>query len=61
MRDDEVRISPPGRADLSKIRKQDHEWYLGSEDPDGTIILVPAVLVPARRITEDPAEEGVRR
>ena len=44
----EIRISPHGKADLSGVRKQQHEWYLAHEEPDGTIILTPALLVPAK-------------
>jgi|SRR6185437_11472866 len=43
----EVRIDTLGRADLSRVRKQDHVRYLAEEAADGTITLVPLVRVPA--------------
>jgi len=42
-----VRVSERGHTNLSAVRTQKHEFYIGYEDPDGTIHLVPAVLVPA--------------
>jgi hypothetical protein len=38
-----------------RIRK--HKKYLASEDADGTIHLVPAVLVPARLLDNNPLRE----
>lgn len=52
----EVKISPHGRADLSEVRTQKHQWYLATEETDGTIILVPALLVPAR-LAQVPRED----
>jgi hypothetical protein len=45
----EVRADGRGRVSLDGVRKQRHEWYLATEEADGTIILVPAVLVPAEK------------
>ena len=42
-----VRVSKAGNANLNEVRTQDHEFYLGFEDADGTIHLVPAMLIPA--------------
>lgn len=47
----EVRVDSRGRVSLESVRTQKHEWYMASEESDGTIILVPAALVPARRLT----------
>lgn len=47
MRDNEVIVDASGMASLG-FRKHGHTRYLAEEDPDGTIHLVPAVLVPAR-------------
>lgn len=38
-------------------RTRRHRKYLASEDADGTIHLVPAVLVPARLLENDPLKE----
>lgn len=43
----EIRVSVKGHCNLSGVRTQGHSFYLGHEEPDGTIILVPALLVPA--------------
>ena len=55
MREGEVTVSPKGHCNLTGVRTQDHTFYLGREDPDGTIHLVPAALVPAR-LLQQPAE-----
>jgi hypothetical protein len=47
MRKPEVLVDSRGKVSLS-FRKHKHDRYLAEEDPDGTIHLVPAVLVPAR-------------
>ena len=44
----DVRVTGKGFVDLTGVRTQEHHWYLAEEDPDGTIHLVPAVLVPAK-------------
>ena len=57
MQGHEIRISPHGKADLSAVRKQKHEWYLAHEEKDGTIILTPALLVPAKLALSPDADE----
>jgi hypothetical protein len=56
LRKGEVSVSPKGHCNLSGIRTQDHTFYLGTEDADGTIHLIPAALVPARLLL--PPERG---
>lgn len=51
MRKGEVRVDSRGRVSLEAVRTQKHVWYLATEEADGTIILVPAALVPARRLS----------
>lgn len=48
MRRKEITVNSKGQCSLSGVRTQDHRFYLGEEDPDGTITLIPAALVPAR-------------
>jgi hypothetical protein len=48
MRKNEVVVDLRGRVNLNQVRTQKHLRYLATEDPDGAIHLVPAVLVPAR-------------
>jgi hypothetical protein len=47
MRDNELIVDSRGKVSLA-FRKHNHNRYLAMEDPDGTIHLVPAVLVPAK-------------
>lgn len=57
MRKNEVLVDSRGKISLG-FRKHVHDRYLAEEDPDGTIHLVPAVLVPARlRIPSSPLRE----
>jgi hypothetical protein len=56
MRDNEVVVGLDGMASLG-WRRQDHTHYMGTEDPDGTIHLVPAVHQHAV-LSEVPAAEG---
>lgn len=53
----EITVDSRGRTSLATVRKQLHERYLGSEDDAGVITLVPAVLVPAVRITPASSPE----
>lgn len=53
----EVKVGPRGEVNLSKVRTQEHRFYLAHEEADGTIILVPAMVVPARRL-ERPRAPG---
>ena len=47
----DMQVDSQGRVNLTGLRKQeDASWYFGYRDPDGTIRLVPAVLVPARKL-----------
>jgi hypothetical protein len=53
----DMQVDSQGRVNLTGLRKkEDASWYFGYRDPDGTIRLVPAVLVPAKLKTA--AEEG---
>ena len=57
MKKNEISVDARGNTSLAGVRTQPHRYYLGTEEADGTIILVPAVLVPARRlqpVPEDP-------
>ena len=57
MRNNEVIVDSRGKISLG-FRKHVHDRYLWTEDPDGTIHLIPAVLVPARRLQGvDPDKE----
>jgi hypothetical protein len=59
----EVKADGRGRVSLGGVRRQRHEWYLATEEADGTIILVPSVLVPAEKTAtsrERPPAGGVR-
>ena len=72
----EVLIELDARRRASLGRLGHHDRYLGHEEPDGTIILVPAVVMSemqarflanpatAQQVTDflsDPASTGVRR
>lgn len=52
-----VRVSSKGHANLGDLAE--HEIYLGYRDPDGTIHLVPATAVPAKRVTSPWRGHGV--
>ncbi len=43
----EVKVDSRGHVSLNGIRTKNHDRYLAEEDPDGTIHLMPMVLVPA--------------
>jgi hypothetical protein len=43
----EVQIDSKGHVNLAEVRTKDYRWYLAEEDADGTIHLIPAILVPA--------------
>jgi hypothetical protein len=51
----DVRVDARERVSLT-FRTHKHDRYLYEEDPDGTIHLYPAVLVPAR--VKEPLREG---
>ena len=58
----EVKVDSRGHVSLTGVRTKDHVWYLAEEDPDGTIHLVPAMLVPAvLRQPEDEEHEQHQR
>jgi len=57
LKDNEVVVGLNGMASLG-WRKQNHTHYMGTEDPDGTIHLVPAVLQGAR-LKKSPIEGGM--
>ena len=45
----DIRVDARGHVSLLGIRQEgDSVWYFGHRDPDGTIHLVPALLVPAK-------------
>jgi hypothetical protein len=45
----DIRVDARGHVSLLGLRKEgDSAWYFGHRDPDGTIHLVPAMLVPAK-------------
>ena len=48
MRKNEVRVDARGHISLGFRKHKEHRLYLVSEDPDGTIHLIPATVVPAR-------------
>lgn len=54
----EVTIDSRVRVSLGGVRTKHYTRYLAEEEPDGTIILTPLVVVPARlaRITPADAE-----
>jgi hypothetical protein len=52
----EVKVDARGHVSLVGVRTKHHTRYLAEEDPDGTIHLMPAVLVPA--ILKEPSAEG---
>lgn len=54
----DIRVDARGHVNLAGLRKEeDASWYFGHRDPDGTIHLVPAMLVPAK--LEKAPEEGL--
>jgi len=55
----DIRVDARGHVSLLGIREEgDATWYSGHRDPDGTIHLVPALLVPARLKETAPPGEG---
>lgn len=51
----EIRVDARGHINIS-FRQHKNAWYFFGEDPDGTIHLTPAVLVPAG--LAQPAGQG---
>ena len=43
----EVKVDARGHISLNGVRTKGHDRYMAEEDPDGTIHLMPMVLVPA--------------
>ena len=41
-----IELDERRRASLGKIGRPEHRRYLAHEEPDGTLIFVPAVVVP---------------
>ena len=44
-----VTVDRRHRISLLRITEQPHQYYLAHKEPDGTIILVPSVVVAAER------------
>lgn len=61
MKKSEVTVNSKGQCNLSGVRTQDHRFYLGEEDADGTITLIPASLVPARLAITLPGREVIEK
>jgi hypothetical protein len=48
-----IELDERRRASLGKIGRAEHRRYLAHEEPDGTIVFVPAVLTPERELIEN--------
>jgi hypothetical protein len=46
-----IEVDSRGRVSLGRLRQDDIQRYLGHVEPDGTVILQPAVALPA---SEEP-------
>ena len=44
---DEISVDERGRTSLAKVTRHDHRRYLVEELDDGTLVLTPAVTLPA--------------
>lgn len=53
----EVKVDAKGHVSLVGVRTKGHDRYLAEEDPDGTIHLMPMMLVPA--ILKESLPQGV--
>jgi hypothetical protein len=53
-----VIVSSKGHANLGELA--DHKMYIAHKDPDGTIHLVPATAVPARRVSRPRTGQALR-
>lgn len=42
-----IELDARRRTSLGKIGRKEHDRYLVDEQPDGTIVLTPAIVVPA--------------
>lgn len=59
MKKEEVKVDSRGHVSLSWRSRKDYTRYLATEDQDGVITLMPAELVPARRLRQPPLGHGV--
>ncbi len=50
----ELVVDSRGRANLNSVRKSRCDRYLVEEHDDGTLVLTPAVLVPAHKLRSLP-------
>lgn len=53
----EVEVDARERISLARVRRQKHRYYLVEEQDDGTLILTPAALVPARLHPRTPPRQ----
>lgn len=42
-----IELDARRRTSLGKVGRKEHDRYLVDEQPDGTIVLTPAIVVPA--------------
>jgi RES domain-containing protein len=59
-----IELDERRRVSLGKIGRPEHRRYLAHEEPDGTVILVPAVVVPesqARLVANYELVEQIER
>lgn len=55
----EIIVDSRGRTNLSRVRTQQHTRYMVNELPDGTLVLTPAVLVPAHLLRPGPPDRSM--
>jgi hypothetical protein len=59
-----IELDERRRVSLGKIGRAEHRRYLAHEEPDGTLVLVPAVVIPesqARLMTNPALVEQIER
>jgi hypothetical protein len=45
-----IELDERRRASLGRVGRAEHRRYLAHEEPDGTIVFVPAALIPEREL-----------